>query len=199
MNAKLVFGVGINDWHSNVYLNRKPIWQYRLWKNVLQRCFVKEIKEKHPTYMDVSCNPNWVYMSNFVDDVESIENHDRFDSDRWEFDKDILVKGNKFYSVETVCFVPKEINNLFTKSNATRGDLPIGVHYNKLQEKYTARVRCGSEGHKALGVHADPLSAFNVYKKAKEEYIKKVAERWKGIVANNVYEALMNYEVSIND
>ena len=199
MNAKFVFGVGVNDWHSNVYVNRKPIWQYRLWINVLQRSFEKKIKEKYPSYKDVSCNPDWIYMSKFVKDVESIENHDRFERDRWGFDKDILVKGNKLYSAETVCFVPKELNLLLTRSPKMRGDLPVGVHYNKLQKKYTARVRCGSEGHKALGVYDDPISAFNAYKKAKEEYIKKVAERWKGIVANNVYEALMNYEVSIDD
>ena len=41
--------------------------------------------------------------------------------------------------------------------------------------------------------------AFNVYKKAKEKYIKEVADKWKDHIDIRVYEALMNYEVSIYD
>ena len=45
----------------------------------------------------------------------------------WELDKDILVKGNKIYSPDTCCFVPKEVNTVFTKRQSKRGDYPIGV------------------------------------------------------------------------
>jgi hypothetical protein len=44
-------------------------------------------------------------------------------------DKDILYKGNKIYSPDTCVFVPQEINALFVKNDANRGDLPIGVFY----------------------------------------------------------------------
>lgn len=36
-------------------------------------------------------------------------------------DKDILNKGNKVYCPENCIFVPRRINNLFTKSNRVRG------------------------------------------------------------------------------
>lgn len=56
----------------------------------------------------------------------------------WALDKDILVKGNKIYSPETCCFVPQEINNLFTKRKSCRGTLPIGVKYIKENKKFSA-------------------------------------------------------------
>ena len=41
--------------------------------------------------------------------------------------------------------------------------------------------------------------AFNVYKKAKESYIKEVAEKWKDRIDTGVYQALLNYKVNIDD
>ena len=41
------------------------------------------------------------------------------------------------------------------------------------------------------------LEAFQVYKQAKEAYIKEVAEKWKGNIDPRVYEALMNWTVEI--
>ena len=50
-----------------------------------------------------------------------------------------------------------------------------------------------------LGVFETPKQAFQVYKQAKEDYIKEVAEEYKGKIDNRLYEALMNYEVEIDD
>ena len=41
--------------------------------------------------------------------------------------------------------------------------------------------------------------AFEAYKHAKELHIKTEAREWKGRVSDKVYEALMNWEVSIDD
>ena len=50
-----------------------------------------------------------------------------------------------------------------------------------------------------LGYFSKPDEAFNVYKQAKEDYIKEVAELYKDQIDIRVYEALMKYEVDIND
>lgn len=45
----------------------------------------------------------------------------------------------------------------------------------------------------------DAFAAFAAYKKAKETYLVELAEKWKGKIDDRAYEALMNYEVDIDD
>ena len=90
-------------------------------------------------------------------------------------DKDILVKGNKVYSPETCCFVPSEVNLLFSKTGKLRGSLPIGVKTNGYGA-YQASLRCHGK-HKTLGQFKTCEEAFQAYKAAKESYIKEVANK----------------------
>ena len=41
--------------------------------------------------------------------------------------------------------------------------------------------------------------AFHIYKQAKEGIIKLVAEKYKDLIDQRVYEALMNYRIEITD
>jgi hypothetical protein len=52
-----------------------------------------------------------------------------------------------------------------------------------------------------LGTYLTKDDAFYVYKKAKEEYIKEVAQKYfdDGKITKRVYDALMKYEVEITD
>lgn len=50
-----------------------------------------------------------------------------------------------------------------------------------------------------LGVFDTPEEAFLIYKKAKEYYIKKLQNTRKGLIEERVYNALIKYEVNIND
>ena len=43
------------------------------------------------------------------------------------------------------------------------------------------------------------IEAFNAYKKAKEVFVKEVAEKWKSQIDERAYEALMKYTVEITD
>jgi len=52
---------------------------------------------------------------------------------------------------------------------------------------------------KHLGYFTTPEEAFQVYKLAKEAQIKAVAEKWKHLLDERVYLALMAYEANIND
>ena len=86
------------------------------------------------------------------------------------------------------------------KSNAIRGDLPIGVQYLKRNDKYVAH--CGGKANpNYLGLYSTPEEAFLVYKQFKEKQIKALAksEYEKGTIIKKCYDALMNYEVEIDD
>ena len=79
-----------------------------------------------------------------------------------------------------------------------RGDTAIGVHFNKTQNKYQAN--CQVNGKLSfLGYYKTVEEAFNAYKKAKETYIKEVANKWKDKIDPRVYDALMTWVIEITD
>jgi len=135
----------------------------------------------------------WRNFQNFAKWFE--KNYKNEIMEKWQLDKDILVKRNKVYSPETCAFVPREINCLFTKTTKVRGNLPIGVtkEYNKF------RAQSCSNKKRYLGTFTTPEEAFQSYKKSKEIYIKEIADKWKGLISEQVYEAMYNYKVEIND
>jgi len=196
--SRKVYGVGINDIPNIAKTGNPNFWMYTLWKGVLARSFSKKLKKQHETYNDVTCCDDWFVFSNFMNDIRKIENFDKYSSESWHLDKDILVKGNKIYSKDTVCFVPSEVNNLVIKSNKTRGDMPIGLSIHKDSGKIQVRVSKGGRSV-FLGKFNNINDAFSKYKKEKELYIKYVAMKWKGIISDNVFNALINYEVNIDD
>lgn len=113
-------------------------------------------------------------------------------------DKDILYKNNTIYSPEKCCIVPETINMLFTNRKRFRGDLPIGVcHVNK-SGKYMAKYKQNGKDV-YIGTYKSAELAFESYKMKKEEQIKSVALKYKDLIPNNVYNALINYNIDIND
>lgn len=182
---------------------------YSVWQGMINRCSKEELTKKQLSYKGVSCCEEWKSFENFYSWLKSQENYDKWMSGcKWNLDKDIIVKGNKVYSPETCCLVPNYVNVLFTKSSATRGNLPIGVHYRN--GKYIARVSIKVSGDKQqdsgrykkyLGSYSTPEEAFLAYKKGKEEHIKQVAQEEfdKGNITKRCYDAMMRYEVDAND
>lgn len=171
---------------------------YDLWANLLKRCYCEKVRHKFPTYAEVEVCKEWLDFQNFAKwCYEQYSFQLKDEKGRWyHLDKDILVKGNKTYSPETCCFVPQEVNALLTLNGVNRGDYPIGVSY-----KNTGRFQASLSSNKKnyLGVFDTPEEAFSVYKKAKEDYIKEVANKWKDKIDIEVYQALLNHEVGIDD
>lgn len=62
------------------------------------------LPKNKPTYEGCTVCDEWLYFSNFKKwfDENYIEG--------FQLDKDIIIRGNKVYSPQTCCFVPKEIN-----------------------------------------------------------------------------------------
>lgn len=165
---------------------------YGTWSTMLERCYNEIKKPKNQSYKDCSVHPDWHNFQVFAEWFD--ENY----VEGYELDKDILVKGNKVYGPSTCCFVPKQINNLFTKRNKLRGDFPIGVNYHPVNKKFVARCNVyGCSEH--LGYFDSPEQAFYIYKKTKEGEIKRVANEWKDKINQRVFEVMLKYEVEITD
>lgn len=186
-----IYGVGVIG-NELCYKDYVALPDYVCWKDMLDRVY-NQNSIKVRWYSECTVSDSFKYLSLFRDWAEK---QIGFGNEGWQLDKDILFKGNKVYSEDACCFVPKEINCLFTKSNRIRGNLPIGV--TKLGNKYVARMNSYGESV-YLGKFITSDKAFFAYKTAKEQHIKDVANKWKDQIDPRVYEALMNYKVEITD
>ena len=182
--GKGILGEGFKQSESQSY-------SFQLWKNMLKRCYSEVSFKKSPSYEQCLTSETFNHYQQFK---TWCNQQLGFGNTGWELDKDILVKGNKIYSEDTCCFVPKEINLLLVKHDKGRGNYSLGVDYHKSRKQF--RARCSD---KHLGWFNTEIDAFHAYKQAKEAYIKEVANKWKDQIDPRVYEALMKYEVEITD
>ena len=195
-----VYGVGITGLEPTRDENGEQLDSYKCWCEMLRRCYSAKYQKKQPTYIGCCVSDDWIYYSNFKNWYDN--NYYKINNKTSQLDKDILIKNNKVYSPETCIFVPQFINTLFIKRQNDRGELPIGVTYDKTSKKYVAQLSVFKNGKKTLkklGRFDTPEEAFEVYKQAKEEYIKEVADEYKDKIPAKLYEAMYAYEVSIDD
>lgn len=186
--------IGVGKYSSH---NKEP---FKLWCSILHRLNSEKSLIKHPEYVGVSLCKEWLNFQNFAvwfygqEFCMSKDNNGR----KYHLDKDILSGKSKIYSPETCCFVPQDINSLLTLRGNHRGKYPLGVYFNAVSRKYVAYVNYYKK-RKQLGTYTILEEAFLAYKKAKEGYVKEVANKWKGRISNQAYEALMKWEISIDD
>lgn len=167
---------------------------YTKWINMLKRCYCEKTFKTNPTYKDCIVAEEWHNFQHFAEWLNN--NYYEIENEVMCLDKDILVKGNKIYGSNTCCIVPQVINNLFTKSELTRGDLPIGV--TKKRNKFSAQVYYKNK-RIHIGTFDTPIKAFNAYKEKKEELIRQFANEYINQIPKKLYNTLCNYKVEITD
>lgn len=198
-----IFNKGcIGEGKYKPYFNCKATKEYSSWKHLLERCYDRKLHEKFPNYKECKVEEYLLNFQNFGEWHE--ENYYEVEGERMHLDKDILVKGNKIYNRENMVFVPERINTLFTKRNKCRGDLPIGVSYDKKSNSYIASCKIydfksNKQISKHIGVYNSSKEGFYAYKIFKENHIKEVADYYKGKIPQKLYDALINYKVEITD
>lgn len=184
-NKRLMCGVGINDFYG-----KKTDRSYNVWMHLIKRCYSKN---KKGAYKDCTVCDEWKLYSNFKKFYD-----DNCKNDTFHLDKDILVQGNKIYSPNTCLFVPEEVNETITSEWSDNKSLPVGVTMTKLG-KFRARCCDGSKNgkQKHLGVFDTPEEAFEAYKEAKLNRLKKLAEKYvkSGDIDKRVYDAILNYKI----
>lgn len=166
---------------------------YRTWNHMIERCNSEKYKLNHATYQNCTSSDNFLSFDYFYNWYLNNLWNENFTI----LDKDLLIKGNKIYSENTCVLVDRKLNNLILKSNANRGEFPIGVHKASKGNNFET-----SMNGKYLGTFPTIEEAFMCYKKAKEDYIKRVADEYKSKYKNfpeKLYEALYNYKVEITD
>ena len=191
-----VCGVGIVGIKYPISEGGVQIKEYTLWNSMLKRCYSDCSKKKRPTYEGCEVSDKFKSYEYFY---EWCNKQIGFNNKGWQLDKDLLVKGNKIYSEDSCVFLPHEINTVLIKCTASRGEYLIGVHWDKRDKAFVARVNNSKGKRGYLGSFNTEVEAFNAYKKAKESFVKELANKWKGQIDERAYNALMNYQVEITD
>ena len=167
-------------------MNGKDTEVYSKWRTMIERCYGSKIHLSRPTYAGCTITDEWRDFQDFADWFVS---HD-YSGYGYQLDKDILIPNNKIYSPDTCCFVPQELNILFTNTRPSRDNCPQGVYFRKEYSRYTAQLAVDG-GTKHLGSFGCSNEAHLAYMVAKKAYIKVKALEWQDRIADNVFEALM--------
>lgn len=198
-NKKKVFGIGTNDYEPKIKKNGVEIKSYCVWRQMLKRVFYeKTLHSTHKCYEGVEMYNEWLSFSSFK---KWFDENEHYAKKGWSLDKDLLshyYKLNKTYSPVTCCFLPDEINKAMVVQKRTVYDLPLGVYISN-NGKFVARFRRNGEKRKHLGTFDTIEEAFSAYKETKEAWLKFLANKYKSELDPRAYEALMAYEVRIDD
>jgi hypothetical protein len=198
---KLVQGIGINEQKfPSGSIDKVKVKEYSLWIDMLLRCTQKYWTKK-PTYTGTTCSENFKSYSYFYEWCQTQIGFDNKEENgrSWQLDKDLLGKNSKTYSEGVCIFIPQDINSILVKRDNDRGEYPVGVCLDKRRGLFKSRCCKGAKEAKWLGYYDTPEQAFQAYKTFKEAYIKQVAEQYKSQIDPRAYEALMKYEVHIDD
>ena len=170
--SKLVYNVGINDVKFGKRDNKVA---YQTWQDMLGRCFDKGLKNKNPTYLEVTCCKEWLRFSSFL---VGFKGHYK---EGGRLDKDLLIYNNKIYSPDTCIFVSPIVNSFCISKG--RSKLPLGVIYNRytykntskgLSKPYRASIRKHGKPTKSLGQYENINEAHRAWQKAKISYGKEI-------------------------
>ena len=79
------------------------------------------------------------------------------------------------------------------------GYLGEGKYKSKENKKYGVVCNIKDTEKKHLGYYDTPEEAFQIYKNYKEKHIKQIADQYKSLIPEILYNAIYEYEVEIDD
>lgn len=192
------FGIGRFSNKRKLGGEKAPQVVYDYWTRMILRCYnPDEISKRNGKwYIYTEICKEWFCFQNFAEWTLSQPNWNF----KFELDKDLLGTGFE-YSPEYCTFLPADVNVFLAEVKFKPvHDLPIGVQYIKPGSsgaKIGYVARCHTEkGREYLGYYDDPIEAFYSYKKAKENYAKVLAEKYKHSLTPSAYDKLSKYEIT---
>lgn len=133
---KTIYNIGYyGDGKYKARINNKKTLHYIKWFSMFNRCYNHKYHEKQPHYLGCSVSEEFHCFQDFAKWMD--ENWYEYDK-MLELDKDLLIEGNKVYSPEACCFIPKEINNAlrYDRHNISR----MSAIYEEYKDKLPTRV-----------------------------------------------------------
>lgn len=179
------------------YSTAKNLKAYSCWNNILSTCWEKPIHTYEPSWICFQIFCEWYYSQPFADSKEY----------NMVLSKDIFTKNMKHYSPETCAIVPLVIQraiNLQTNYRKKHKDLPmpIGVCQSRPMLDYCIGTVVEGTGksrtHYYKGEDKKHI-AFAKYKESKEQHIRNLADKYKHVITEKAYQALMRFTITKED
>jgi hypothetical protein len=185
-------------WVNNV--KTKPC---QLWENMKSRIdYLPTVDEgKFGKYSLVEVCDDWKDFQLFAEWFSQMVVDGKYNQG-WQLDKDILFKNNTMYSPETCAFLPEEVNKALNIKSRFRGELPVGMsRYKDKPHLIAVEYRCKNKDFCVRFNTTDSKieESFLVYKRARESYIKHLANLYKNQLEERAYNALLSYEITLED
>lgn len=157
---------------------------FGIWTGMIDRVYNEEKRSKYETYSDCIICDEWQNYQSFRGwyDKEFYQ----VGTERMHIDKDILYKNNRVYSPQTCLIVPQRINMLFMHKSNKYG-LPNGITP-MANGRYSA-----SYNGKQIGKYNSLEEATVAHDKEKKKAVNEVAEEYKEVIPDKVYQALINW------
>ena len=175
-------------WKNVGKLGGKHTLEYNLWSAMMQR-----ITKGQGNYTQVTCDDRFKDFGYFHEwcqeqvGFREVDNKGKL----FSLDKDILSKGFGVYSPETCVFVPRVLNNLFTR---TCRDLPRGVYERELKKpsskRYSSSISKGGR-HVYLGDFHSIEEAKEAYDAARKDYLLELYEAYGVRVDSRVWDRIL--------
>lgn len=199
-SSRLVAGVGFKGTKYSAKIDGKHTEEYRVWRDMLQRCYAETSSGRNKTYKSCTVSENFKsfeYFHEWCQKQIGFGNKDE-NGRSWCLDKDILLQGNKVYSEDTCVFIPNKINCLFVSCGRVKGKFMAGVFFDDRVNKFISQCSDGNGKSEKLGTFRTELEAFKTYKAFKENRVKRLAEDYKWQIDQRAYQALLSWEVVEN-
>lgn len=168
--------------------NNKHTKEYLVWRTMFVRCYSKKYIEEHPTYNNCEVCKEWYNFQIFAEWFNN--NYYQIDNEIIDLDKDFLSSNCKIYSPNTCIFLPQFINKAIVHSE-------INFSKPSKNNKYHARIsKRNKQIH--LGYYDKYEDAKEVYVNAKNEYIQELANQYKAMLPEKIFNVLKNYKIVLN-
>ena len=195
----------------NKKLKKSPLTMdmlFSAYRRMYYRCYRENNHQSHPWNTNSTICAEQLNDSNHDDNgfynfcIQYIDHYYEIEGEgSMHLDKDILVKNNRVYSPSTCCIVPPKINDMFGGSSKKADNgLPKGVSYSEKTGKYKPQIS-NIDGKQLtnIGWYETPEEAQKVYADHRRCLIIATADKYKDLIPDYVYKAIINYPIEITD
>lgn len=177
---------------------------YNIWNGIYARCC-----KKFSSYVVNRCYDGSTMCDLWKNDPDAFAewysaNYYECNGETMMLDKDLLCRGNREYAPDKCCLLPQTLNSALASATKKRNfsenkntkEYPIGVYYNAVKNKYCAKITpFGHDKQEMLHYWNTAEEAFQEYKLFKESELRILAVRYRSMIPDHVFDALINYEV----